>query len=631
MKRRLWIGVVVCLLMSLVCFQGVSAKESTLASFNTEESTIEVYSTKDFEINDYGELVKYTGEESEVTIPNNVKSIGYAAFEGCSSVEKIILPEGLEAIESSAFRDCTKLTEINLPSTLIDLSNSAFDGCSSLKEITIPKGITDYYWYRFADDSSIERIHVAEDNEAYSSIDGVVFNKDKTVIIHYPINRKDDTYVIPDSVTDLSEVDFYKAKYLKHLVFGKNVTADKNSYGFNGSSFMNGALESYTVPSDNKSFCDIDGVLFTKDQKELIAYPEKRPGAIYVVPKGTTTLGLWSFGKDSETTMELRYILIPNSVDDIGFSVGYIGYEDGMGPNDELTLFGMKDSVVETYAKGNYMNYGVYDSSSKKRQLLLSNSNLAMEVKASTKLESIQVPFGSDEAITWKSSKSSVVNVKNGKLTAQGTGKATITATTNSGAAATCEVLVKLASPTNIKIGNASASSDDIKLSWDKVDGAKGYHIYTFDSWSWSREKVGTTTKTSFTFKNKEVNQYYYFMIQAYSSNSEYNSDYSEEVFILIPQKPTKAKATQKTSTSAKITWTGSERYNTGGYVIYRATSKDGKYTRVGTVTGNSTWSFTDTKLTSGKTYYYKVRTYEEVNNKNVYSSYSKPATIKMK
>ena len=87
------------------------------------------------------------------------------------------------------------------------------------------------------------------------------------------------------------------------------------------------------------------------------------------------------------------------------------------------------------------------------------------------------------------------------------------------------------------------------------------------------------------------------------------------------PEKVQNVKASSKSYNSIKITW--NKAAGADGYKIYRATSKSGKYSAIKTVTSASTLSYTNTGLTTGKTYYYKVRAYRTVNGKKVYSSYS--------
>ena len=78
------------------------------------------------------------------------------------------------------------------------------------------------------------------------------------------------------------------------------------------------------------------------------------------------------------------------------------------------------------------------------------------------------------------------------------------------------------------------------------------------------------------------------------------------------------------TKTTAEITFDAVE--GASGYEIYRATSKSGKYSKVATITNTS---YTNTKLSSSKTYYYKVRAYRTVSGKKVYSSYTTVVTCK--
>jgi hypothetical protein len=94
------------------------------------------------------------------------------------------------------------------------------------------------------------------------------------------------------------------------------------------------------------------------------------------------------------------------------------------------------------------------------------------------------------------------------------------------------------------------------------------------------------------------------------------------------------AKTTVKTAKSSKakkatITW--SKVTGADGYEVYQATSKSGKYTKVTTIKKGSTVSYTKSSLKSGKTYYYKVRAYRNVDGKKVYGSYSAVKSVKVK
>ncbi|WP_455538673.1 hypothetical protein [Terrisporobacter sp.] len=64
------------------------------------------------------------------------------------------------------------------------------------------------------------------------------------------------------------------------------------------------------------------------------------------------------------------------------------------------------------------------------------------------------------------------------------------------------------------------------------------------------------------------------------------------------------------------------------GYEVYRATSKSGKYSKIKTITKNSTVSYINSSLTKNKTYYYKVISYRTVSGKKIYSSYSAASKV---
>ena len=88
-----------------------------------------------------------------------------------------------------------------------------------------------------------------------------------------------------------------------------------------------------------------------------------------------------------------------------------------------------------------------------------------------------------------------------------------------------------------------------------------------------------------------------------------------------LPAKPASVKAARASSSSIKLTW--KKVSGASGYEVYRATKKTGTYSKVTTIKKGSTVSYTNKKLTKGKTYYYKVRAYRTVSGKKVYGSYS--------
>lgn len=582
-----------------------------------------------FHINEYGELTDYSGKEKTVIVPNHVKTIRYKAFADCDYVTKVVIPEGVTEIQNQAFLNCTKLSIVELPSTLAELSGGAFDGCTSLKELSIPKGVSDMNWRWFTYNNGLEKVHISKDNPAYCSIDGIVFSKDKKSLLVYPVNRKDETYTIPDHVIDIMNANFDSSKYLKHIVLGKNVLGAEEGYGV--SNISGGMIESITVPSQNKSFSSIDGVLFSKDKKTLLAYPIKRPGEIYVIPKGTTKINSWCFGREEDEVMNLKYIFFPSGVKEIGGGTGFIGYFDGLGPNLDLTFFGKKGSVVETYCKESFdMNFCPYDPDSKGIQTLLEKTNIELGLKESVKLKALVMPQNSKAVVTWKSSNKNIAKVDStGKITAVGLGKATITATARGGSSASCVVNVRLAAPKNVRAKVGESKRDSIIVSWDKVEQATSYQIGLYDYNTYT--DLGPTNKTEFVIENIDLDKFYNIKVKAlYAKNKNYDSNYSKEIYMIIPKAPSEVKAAADKG-EVSLSWNKSERYFITGYTVYRSDKPNGTYKKIATVAGRENNIYLDTGLESGKTYYYKICAYETVSDVDISGQYSEAVKVKVK
>jgi len=147
----------------------------------------------------------------------------------------------------------------------------------------------------------------------------------------------------------------------------------------------------------------------------------------------------------------------------------------------------------------------------------------------------------------------------------------------------------------------AAASSSSITVSWSAVTGATGYRIYRSTSSSGTFSEAGTSTTTSFTNTGLTASTAYYYKVAAYNSGGtgEQSSVVSAVTFIGTP---TGVTAVVASSNSITVSW--SAVTSATGYRIYRSTSSGGTFSEVGTST---TTSFTDTGLTAGTTYYYKV------------------------
>ena len=149
-------------------------------------------------------------------------SIDSYAFQSCSNLETVSLPESLTTINSYAFQSCSKLTSIDIPNKVSKIDDNTFTNCSSLKNVSIGSGCTSISTVAFINAYSIDEITVAEDNKNFTSVDGVLYNNDKTTLVLYPKNRAGE-FVVPDTVTSIADYAFDNAPKLTKVTIGENV------------------------------------------------------------------------------------------------------------------------------------------------------------------------------------------------------------------------------------------------------------------------------------------------------------------------------------------------------------------------------------------------------------------------
>ena len=219
---------------------------------------------------------------TNIKFPKSLTSIEAGAFDGCTGLTNIILPENLTSIENDAFNDCAGLTNIKLPKSLNYIGDRVFGGCKNLTEITVdknnsvfcaidgvlfdkamtallwfpegkkgsysvPDGITEIKFDAFGNNcrltgisfpkslqyvdsyalneisKRLTNITVSELNPECCSIDGVLFDKDKSGLILYPRNKGKTDYVIPDGIQYIYDSAFYGCKHLVNIELPESI------------------------------------------------------------------------------------------------------------------------------------------------------------------------------------------------------------------------------------------------------------------------------------------------------------------------------------------------------------------------------------------------------------------------
>ncbi|MCX6876428.1 MAG: leucine-rich repeat protein [Verrucomicrobia bacterium] len=236
-------------------------------------------------------ITGFTGSSAAVSLPGAINGlpvtrIGDEAFQGRASLTGVTLPTGITDIGSYAFQD-TNLTGITIPDSVTRIGDGAFEWCHRLTSITLPASVTRIGEGEpaFIGCTNLSAITVDALNPAYSSVDGVLFNKDKTTLLQFPGGRGG-SYPISNSVTSIG--------------FG----------AFAGCP----SLSAITVDDLNPLFSSVDGVLFDRGKTTLMACPGGKPGD-YTIPTTVTNIENGAFCYCSN----LSTITIPNTVTSIGF------------------------------------------------------------------------------------------------------------------------------------------------------------------------------------------------------------------------------------------------------------------------------------------------------------------------
>ncbi|WP_051588957.1 leucine-rich repeat domain-containing protein [Ruminococcus sp. NK3A76] len=570
-------------------------------------------------VTNIGEDAFYLCESlTSITIPNSVTSIGDYAFCGCKSLTSITIPNSVTSIGKGAFSYCESLTSITIPNSVISIGNLAFYGCDSLTSITIPNSVTSIGVCAFIC-QNLRSITVDENNKAFSSYDGVLFNKNKTELITCPgakqrLNipngvtsigdnafyycKKMTSVTLPDSITSIGELAFHACTSLKAIALPDSVKSigcgafhscdnimeisiPKSLTSIGEDAFSNCKnLKRISVDADNTAYSSVDDVLYNKNKTVLIFCPIGKSSI--TIPSGVTSIWHHAFMCGSITS-----VVLPDGVKSIGGSafLGCPGLKSVTIPNsvtsigddafngcDVVTIKCNSGTAAEKYAKEKNIKY----------ELLVKPAHTHSYTKKVIK------PTYDAQGYTLHtcSCGDSYKDTYTAKLTRTSIAKATVSGLSN-----------------KTYTGKAITQKPVVKAGGKTLKAGTDYTV-TYKN----NKAVGTAT-VSITGKG------------AYKGTVS-------KTFKILPKKTTLKTAKSPKTKQLKVTY--SKVAGVTGYQVTYSTSA--KFTKAATKSVNvKGTSKTISKLTKGKTYYVKVRSYKTVGKTKFYSGYSAVKKVKVK
>ncbi len=262
---------------------------------------------------------------TSIILPKSLKVIEKFVFD--TKMSSIVIPEGVTSIGEGAFIRCGFLNTVILPDSVTELGPNVFWECTALKQLYIGSGLQDiserHFTYNPDNFIRYPRFYVSENNPYVSSLDGVLFNKEKTALLCYP-SEGGGSYSIPDSVTTIESYAFLNCslgsitipdsvvlikggafkgcRYLSSLIIPDSVyriqseafrrcsSLDVLKIGanaqFDGEEILKECTELSTIEVDeaNAYLSAENSVLFNKDKTELIWYASDKENTSYTIP-----------------------------------------------------------------------------------------------------------------------------------------------------------------------------------------------------------------------------------------------------------------------------------------------------------------------------------------------------------
>ena len=502
----------------------------------------------------------------------------------------------------SAFSYNKDIKSVRLPDAITQIPYKAFSGCTNLKNIRLPDSVTQI------------------DEDAFGNCD-----------LQEQVVQE---IVSSDNITFIGSRAFEGNKNIYTVHIGKNVEyIQTETFNYMSTPSFHDCtnLTSITVSPENQTYTSINGLLCSKDGRSLLYVPVGISGRLDV-PAGIETIGREAM----HYAFSIKIVHIPKSVKKIGSDafpiectdVYYDGTEEqwneisiGKNYNSDFPSGVTLHFTCEkhTYQNGVCTRCGAKDPNYKltapsvKTDYLISTGKPYIkwaavagankyEVYRSGSKDGTYTLLGTTTNLNYTDSKANAGYIYYYKVKAVNANS--IKSDYSATVAATCHCARPVVKPDYL------ISTGKPYIKWSAVSGASKYYVYRSGSKDGTYTLLGTTTATNYTDNKANAGYTYYYKVKAVSKvSSGANSYYS----VVIGATCHCARPSVKITTSngsPRLTWnavTGASQYE-----VYRATSKNGSYTKMFTT---SNLSYTNTSAKAGTTYYYKVKAVSKVKS----------------
>lgn len=256
-------------------------------------------------------LFRFNEDLYSITLPDTIRYIEPFAFESCENLQYCNLPDGLLRIGYAAFQCCYQLKNLELPDSVQIIGNFSYNHCSNLENETlhIPRNLQclgedprypAHMFYDCGKKDTFSAFSVDEENKNYKAEGGILYTKNGETLVSIPKGKKfpDQTYVMPDTVKNLGELSFSRNDDIKRLVISDSLRVDGEMKQGESSEYLNigndlsvacyaySDVGEYLTKKTNPNYVSVDGILYTKDKKHLVAIPNHYKGIIHI-PEGT--------------------------------------------------------------------------------------------------------------------------------------------------------------------------------------------------------------------------------------------------------------------------------------------------------------------------------------------------------